>query len=299
MNNKVSIITVNYNGAADTCEMIDSLEQHEKYPYELIVVDNGSSTLDDYTLLKKKYPDVKVIRSDKNLGFAGGNNIGVKQATGDYLFFLNNDTIFTRPILEILVKRLDNDERIGCVSPKTTFWPEKNKLQYAGATPMSYITLRNEFTGYMEEDDGRFDTPGETAFANGAAMMTRTEDIQKYGLMAEFYFLYYEELDWCAFMQKAGFSIWYEPQAVVGHKESASVGLQSPLQVYYHTRNRLIFASRTLSGPFERRCSYLYQILIAIPKRFLTYLAQGKFSLVKPLLKGGKDGIIFIANKNK
>lgn len=77
MNDKVSIITVNYNGVADTCEMIDSLKQHENHPYELIVVDNGSASLNDYTLLKEKYPDVKVIRSDKNLGFAGGNNIGV------------------------------------------------------------------------------------------------------------------------------------------------------------------------------------------------------------------------------
>lgn len=297
MNNKVSIITVNYNGCADTCEMIESLKQHENYPYELIVVDNGSASLEDYTLLKEKYPDVKVIRSDDNLGFAGGNNIGIQFATGNYLFFLNNDTIITRPILEIVVKRLESNAKIGCVSPKTTFWPQSNKLQYAGATKMSYITLRNEFTGYMQEDDGRFDTPQETAFANGAAMMIRTADLQKYGLMAEDYFLYYEELDWCAFMQKAGFSIWYEPQAIVGHKESASVGLQSPLQVYYHSRNRLIFAKRTLSDSFERRCSYLYQTLVALPKRLLIYILKGKFNLIFPLIKGGKDGIAFIINK--
>lgn len=294
MNKKVSIITVNYNGVTDTCEMIESLKRHENYPYELIVVDNGSASLNDYTLLKEKYPDAKVIRNDINLGFAEGNNIGVKQATGDYLFFLNNDTIITRPILEILVKRLDSDEKIGCVSPKTTFWPQNNKLQYAGATPMSYITLRNEFIGYSQEDDGRFDVPQETAFANGAAMMIRTADIQKFGYMSEYYFLYYEELDWCTFMHKAGFSIWYEPQAVVGHKESANVGLQSPLQVYFHTRNRLIFAQRTLSDPFERKCSYLYQLFVALPKHFLIYLCQGKFKLILPLLKGGIDGISFI-----
>lgn len=297
MNNKVSIITVNYNGGADTCEMIESLEQHENYPYELIVVDNASANLNDYTILKEKYPEVKVIRSDKNLGFAGGNNIGIRYATGNYLFFLNNDTIITRPTLEILVNRLESDSKIGCVSPKTTFWPQSNILQYAGATKMSYITLRNEFMGYLQEDDGRFDTPRETAFANGAAMMIRTADLKKFGLMAEHYFLYYEELDWCIFMQKAGFTIWYEPLACVGHKESASVGLQSPLQVYYHTRNRLIFAKRTLSNSFERRCSYFYQILIALPKRFLIYLCKGKFDLISPLINGGKDGIAFIINK--
>ena len=87
MNKKVSIITVNYNGVTDTCEMIESLKRHESYPYELIVVDNGSANLEGYTLLKDKYPDVIVIRSDQNLGFAGGNNIGIQYATGDYLFF--------------------------------------------------------------------------------------------------------------------------------------------------------------------------------------------------------------------
>lgn len=296
MNNKVSIISVNYNGVTDTCEMIDSLKQHENYTYELIIVDNGSTSLKDYNLLKTKYPDIKVIRSEENIGFAGGNNIGIQYATGNYLFFLNNDTIITRPILETLVKRLESDENIGCVSPKTTFWPQSGKLQYAGATKMSYITLRNEFIGYMQDDNGRFDTPHETAFANGASMMVRTADLQKYGLMTELYFLYYEELDWCAFIQKAGFSIWYEPQAVVGHKESASVGMQSPLQVYFHTRNRLIFAQRTLSDSFERRCSYLYQILIALPKRFFTYLFKGELNLIAPLIKGGKDGIAFILN---
>lgn len=117
MDKKVSIITVNYNGATDTCEMIESLKQHENYPYELIVVDNGSANLNEYSLLKDKYPDVKVIRNDKNIGFAGGNNIGIQYATGDYLFFLNNDTIITSPILEILVKRLDNDKK-SVVSPQ-------------------------------------------------------------------------------------------------------------------------------------------------------------------------------------
>jgi len=298
MNNLVSIILVNYNGFNDTCELIDSLRRVETHPYEVIIVDNASRNRDGERL-KDKFPDVTIICSKENLGFAGGNNLGIGKAKGDYLFFLNNDTVITKPVLSVLVECLQRDPNIGCVSPKTTFWPEYTVLQYAGATPMSRITLRNEFLGYGKKDNGEYDRAGGTAFANGAAMMIRRKDIEIFGVMPEDYFLYYEELDWCRRMQEHGFGIWYEPQAVIGHKESASVGLQSPLQVYYHTRNRLIFASRNISGVKDRILSYLYQVLVAVPKKLLVYLFKFEFKLINPLLKGAKDGLSVIRTKRK
>lgn len=294
MNKTVSIITVNYNGTSDTCELIDSLKANENHPYEIIVVDNGSADPNGYILIKEKYPDVIVIRSDINLGFAGGNNLGVKHATGDYLFFLNNDTIITTPTLAALVKRLESDPLIGSVSPKIACWPQKDILQYVGFTPMSHITLRNECLGYKQLDKGQFDKGHETPFAHGAAMMIRTLDVHKYKLMPEFYFLYYEELDWCEQIHRAGFKIWYEPAATIYHKESVSVGVQSPLQVYYHARNRLIFAKRTILNKPERICAFIYQIAIAFPKRMLDYIVQQKYHLIKPLYKGTINGLIAI-----
>lgn len=291
----VSIIIVNYNGFNDTCELIESIKTNETYPYEIIIVDNASKN-NEGDRLKTLLPDIKVICSKINTGFAQGNNIGVAHRCEEsaYLLFLNNDTILTGPILEKMIKPFENNRKIGCVSPKVTFWPEKETLQYAGATPMSAITLRNEFIGYNQKDEARFNIAGETAFANGAAMMIRTNDIQKFGLMVDDYFLYYEEMDWCMRMRKSGFTIWYEPSAVIGHKESASVGLESPLQVYYHNRNRFIFAFNTVSSRLERTLSYFYQALIAIPKRTLSFIIQGKFRLLPPLWKGALSGIKFI-----
>ena len=149
---KVSIITINYNGLKDTVEMIESLAIHETYPHEIIVVDNASTDPLEHKLLQSKFPDIQVIRSEKNLGFAGGNNLGISYATGYYLLLLNNDTIITQPFLKALVNRLDSNPRIGCVSPKIACWPEKERLQYAGSTPMSYITLRNTSIGYDQLD---------------------------------------------------------------------------------------------------------------------------------------------------
>ena len=167
---KVSIITINYNGLKDTVEMIESLAIHETYLHEIIIIDNASTDPLEHKLLQSKFPDIQVIRSEKNIGFAGGNNLGISQAKGEYLLFLNNDTIITCPILENLVNALDSDPQIGAVSPKITCWPEKQRLQYAGSTPMSPVTLRNSNIGHGQIDQGQFNKSGETAFTHGAAM---------------------------------------------------------------------------------------------------------------------------------
>ena len=111
----VSIITVNYNGLADTCEMIASFRKHETHPYEIIVVDNGSR-MPEADEIKLRHPEVKVVQN-ANTGFAGGNNAGLTVAEGNYLFFLNNDTIIKEPILEMLIHRLEADPKNGGVSP--------------------------------------------------------------------------------------------------------------------------------------------------------------------------------------
>jgi GT2 family glycosyltransferase len=137
----VSIITVNYNGLADTCEMIASFRKHETHPYEIIVVDNGSR-MPEADEIKLRHPEVKVVQNT-NTGFAGGNNAGLTVAEGNYLFFLNNDTIIKEPILETLIHRLEAAPQNGGVSPMLKYSYAPDTLQYAGFTPFSRITLRN------------------------------------------------------------------------------------------------------------------------------------------------------------
>ena len=127
---ELSIITVNYNGLADTCALIDTIPFNDK-TLEVIVVDNASKD-DEATVIAQRYPQVKVIRSDRNLGFAGGNNLGIKAAQGKYLYFVNNDTIFEREkgiekserqasAFQALIDRLESSEKIGMVCPKSQF----------------------------------------------------------------------------------------------------------------------------------------------------------------------------------
>ena len=287
MERRISVISVNYNGYDLTCAMIDSLRRHVTTPLEIVIVDNGS-TRDEAAPLRERYPDIKVLRSERNLGFAGGNNLGFAAATGDCLLLLNNDTEVTDDTLHYLRETLDGDRSIGAVCPKIRFFAPPQHIQFAGYTPLTRITLRNALIGFGEPDDGRYDTPHDTPYAHGAAMMVRRETLEKAGPMPEIYFLYYEELDWSVRIREAGYRIAYDPRATVFHKESATTGRQSPLRSYYLTRNRLLFARRNRRGA-ARRLSVVYQLGVALPKSVLTALLHGRRDLAAAVLRGARD----------
>ena len=285
----LSIITINYNGLKDTCELIDTLPLNDE-TIEVIVVDNAS-TQDEATELEKRYPLIIVIRSDKNLGFAGGNNLGIQAAHGKYLFFLNNDTLLPQPSsLSLLINRLASSDQIGMVCPKIKFSWGDHRIQYAGYTPLSKITLRNKSIGFGEQDNGQYDTPHPTPYAHGAAMMIKHEIIEKVGIMPECYFLYYEELDWSMMIRRTGYEIWYEPACTIFHKESQTTGQQSPLKTYYISRNRLLFAQRNINGS-EKHLTYLYLIGIVAVRDILKHLCKGQVIMAKAVMKGIKDFI--------
>lgn len=289
---EVSIITINYNGLKDTCELIETLPL-ENESIEVIVVDNASKK-DEASLIEQRYPQVKVIRSKENLGFAGGNNLGIKAARGKYLFFINNDTILQpssithHTLFQPLMNRLDSSSKIGMVCPKIRFAWGDNPIQYAGYTPLSRITLRNQSIGCGKPDNGQYDKAHPTPYAHGAAMMVKREVIEKAGLMPECYFLYYEELDWSMIIRRAGYDIWYEPAVTVYHKESQTTGQQSPLRTYYITRNRLLFVKRNNNSP-TRYLSYIYLICLVAGRDILKYSLQRRFDLTSATIKGIRD----------
>lgn len=283
---RISVISVNYNGFALTCAMIDSLAVITT-PIEVIVVDNGSKR-DEAALLRARYPQIRAIRSEKNLGFAGGNNLGIAEATGEYLLLLNNDTELEQDTLHYLCETLDDDPALGAVSPKIRFFAPPRLIQFAGYTPLTQLTLRNALIGFQQPDNAQFDTQHTTPYAHGAAMMVRREAVQKAGLMPEIYFLYYEELDWSVRIREAGFGIAYDPRCTVFHKESATTGQQSPLRGYYLTRNRLLFAWRNRRG-LSRWLSVVYQLGVALPKALATALMQRRVDLFGAALRGAAD----------
>lgn len=281
----VSIISVNYNGVGITLEMLRSLQRIPYSNIEIIVVDNGSK--EDPSPIVQQFPQVKLVRSLENLGFAGGNNLGITAAKGKYVLFLNNDTEVDPNFLGPLVEVFENDPSIGVASPKILFYQSKNKntIQYAGSTGINPFTIRGAKIGSLEQDTGQYDDVRETALGHGAAMIIPMEVVKKVGLMPDIYFLYYEEHDWFEMIKRAGYQVRYVGTSVVYHKESMTVGPNSPLKTYYMTRGRLLYTRRNTSG-VQMLSSLLFFVLLAFPKNVLTYLFKGEFHLLKAFVDG-------------
>jgi GT2 family glycosyltransferase len=282
---KVSIVTVNFNQPTITEELLSSIEKTNTYTnIEIIIVDNASK-INPVPQWAMKYPGIKLIRSDINLGFAGGNNLGIKQASGDYLFLVNNDTEFTVGLIEKLVDVLDTHEKVGMISPMIKYYNDKQLIQYAGYTPMNYYTCRNSCIGLRQKDEGQFDhIIGPTAYCHGAAMMIKKEAINKAGLMAENFFLYYEEVDWCENILRAGYKAWVNTDALIYHKESVSVGKKSKLKEYFMNRNRILFTRRN-APLFKKLFFYAYFLLMVVPRNVVTYTKHKNYNFIPMLFK--------------
>jgi GT2 family glycosyltransferase len=281
----VSIITVNYNHSHVTDEFLDAFYKTNDYPnFEIIVVDNASK-LNPVPAWKIKYPQVQFLRSEVNLGFAGGNNLGINRAKGDLFFLVNNDTEFTPGLIKSLVDSFNKFPKTGMISPKIRYFQQPDTLQYAGYTNMNFYTARNYCVGEFEKDKGQYDhLTGLTGFGHGAAMMVSKEVIEKVGFMFENYFLYYEELDWGARIKKAGFEIRLNMQALIYHKESVSVGQKSALKEFFMNRNRILFIRRNASL-FQRILFYCHFIFLVTPRNIFNYIKDGHSKFIPILLR--------------
>lgn len=283
--NFVSIITVNFNHSHVTEAFLEAFYCTNNYlQFEIIVVDNGS-LINPIPEWEVKYPSIQFIRSEINLGFAAGNNLGIAKGKGDYFFLVNNDTEFTPGLIQSLVDTLEANPKTAMVSPKIRYFQDKSILQYAGYSEMNYYTARNNCIGQFEKDLGQYDTGSQiTGFGHGAAMMVTKMAIESVGLMRENYFLYFEELDWAARMKKQGFDIRINLHALIYHKESISVGANSALKAYFMNRNRILFI-RQNATIVQLVFFYFHFVFLVMPRNIFTYLKNGNANFIFVLFR--------------
>lgn len=280
----VSLITVNYNQTQVTRELLQSLRNITYPAVEVIVVDNASADT-SIEKLKDEFPEIIYIQTGRNLGFAGGNNVGIKAAKGEFIMLLNNDVEVTPGFLEPLLEVFEKDPKVGMASPKVLY-PDGKTIQYAGAVSIQPFTGRGKRIGLFEQDNGQYDRIEKTGLGHGAALIVRRSVIDEVGLMPEMYFLYYEEHDWCEQVKRRGYDMYYIGTSSVIHKESMSTGGdESYLKVHYLNRNRLLFMRRNFSG-LAYLGGVLFLFIFAIPKKVVTYLGKGKLDLVRALYDG-------------
>ncbi len=266
MMKKAAIITVNYNGEQDVFDCLQSLYKLSLRDISLTiyVIDNHSKKENTYHLEEtlKTFTDPKqiktvLLKNAENLGFSGGNNVGIREAVSagnEYSILLNNDTYVAKDLVEKLILAADAHGDAGIIAPKIYFAPgyeyhkdrysekEKGKVIWYAGGIMDWKNLIGSHRGVDEVDHGQFDDEELTHSATGCCMLIKREVIKKIGLLDEKYFMYFEDNDFSMRAKKAGFAILYTPKPVVWHKNaSSSGGSGSQLQEYYLTRNRLLF----------------------------------------------------------
>jgi GT2 family glycosyltransferase len=280
---KVSVISVNYNQAEVTCDMLESLLAVDWPNLEVIVVDNASPG--GAAPITERFPQIKFISSAENLGFAGGNNLAIKEATGDYILLLNNDTIVPKDFIAPIIDTYRRHPKAGIVSPKLVFYYSDSLVQYAGTGKINPMTCRGRTNGYMQPDSIAFDFESRTELAHGACMMISREVIDRIGMLDESYFMFYEEYDYCERAKDAGFEIYFNGHSHILHKQSVSVGKNSPMKSYYMTRNRIYFSRKNFHG-ISRLASILFTCLIAVPKNGIMELIRGNTENSRSIIRG-------------
>jgi len=298
-NSRVSVIVLNWNGWQDTVECLGSLEKLEtgNLKIDVIVCDNGSTDdslerLRAFKIQNSRFK-IHVIENRANLGFAGGNNPGIRYAMeqgADYVFLLNNDTIIQDgDFLQKLVAVGESDPTIGILGPFVLFADDPEKIHFAGGK-INFWMNRAEHIGLGEKmENGKWKTvrPYEVDYITGAAMLVKRQVIEKIGLMNESYFLYYEDSDWCIRARKAGFRCIMVSEARILHKVSRSTRPGSSSYISYHVRNGLYLAWR--NGGLLRRFFAIFWGLVTLLKQPPKLLISSKRQWVLPTARGVVD----------
>ena len=277
---KVFIIILHYGDIKDTKECLSSLEKLDYPNFEVVVVDNGTGKKFKVKSSKLK---VKLIRNEENLGFAGGNNVGIRYALkhkADYILLLNNDTIVEPGLLKELIRVGESDKNIGILGPiiykKQDARNKKQTIHFAGGKINWLYTkgIHLQDTRHKIQDTNRVD------YITGACMLVKREVIEKIGLMPEEYFLYCEDVDWCLKARKVGYKCVLVPWVKIWHKVSASTKEFSFSYIYYHTRNGLLLAKR--NAPF------LIKILVYLKSFWMLAKQIAKFIILPSKRKWAK-----------
>lgn len=298
MDKKVSIILVNYNNYTDTIECIESLVNIEYEYYNIIVVDNASDN-NSYDILRSRFPDINIIKSNVNLGFAGGNNVGIKYALeqgADLVLLLNNDTIVEKDFLTYMVSTILEDENIGMVCCKIKYYSNKDKIWFAGGN-INWSRLNVKHIGQGEIDDGRFDMKKEINFATGCCLLIKKEVFEKVGLLSEEYFMYFEDVDLCVKVVDAGYKVIYEPKAVIYHKVGFSCGgEESEFALRWGNRNRIIFMKKYKKKFGKSYCGIILYFYTTRLIRIIQHILKGDIGKALAIIKGVKEGILYSFN---
>ena len=265
----VSIVIPHWNNVEVLSECLESISATDFDNFETIVVDNASID-NSVEWVRSNYPNVKLIENDKNYGYAGGCNIGAEAASGDFLIFLNNDTVQEKDWISNLIKTINSDDKIAAVQPKILNYYNRNVFDYAGGSGghmdiYCFPFARGRIFSFQENDEGQYNNKEKCFWSSGTCFMVRRELFQKSGGFDESFFAHMEEIDLCWRLYAMGFEVWVEPDSVVYHKNALTLPMYSHKKYYLNHRNSLLM----LLGNYSIKNIFL----IGIPRLILEKIA--------------------------
>jgi len=266
----ISIVVLNWNGVEDTLACLDSLAALTYPNFNVVVVDNGSTDVSLTRLRPYTAPYLlTLLETGRNLGYAGGNNVGIRYALeqgAHFVLVLNNDTTVAPDLLEQLVKSAQRTPDAGVFSARIMYFDEPQRVWFDGAR-WNPSSLQLEWPGQNAEEHTLDGADHDTNYACGAALFFRAEVANQIGLLDESFFLVWEEVDWCFRARKAGWRNIVVPTAKVWHKIGVSFGSESsPLRNYFSIRNQMLWFSR--HAPFSARLRLWMKNLRRLIPRF-------------------------------
>jgi GT2 family glycosyltransferase len=247
-NSRLGIIILNWNNLLETLRCIDGIRACTYPQIEIYIVDNGSE--DESPSLLSKIDDIHFLPVEKNLGFAGGSNVGINAAVKDncdYVLLLNNDTEFPPDFIQPLLEPFEIDKRAGISCPKILYKEPGRTIWYAGGK-FHQPRILGELVGIGKPDQHQYDLMGKTDFAVGTCMLIKREVFLRIGMLDDHFFFYHEDVDFCYRATKAGFNIWYQPKSTIIHLVSTSTENQPDRRVYLYQRARVVFLIKHIRG---------------------------------------------------
>jgi len=294
----VSVVITTRDRMNDVIKCISSLFLSTYPEHEIILVDNASN---DNTVkeIKSRFSAVQVVKNTKNAGIAGGRNAGMKLAKGEYILFLDSDTIVDKDMIKEMVGAMKEDSKTGIIVPKIYFLEQPDLIWYAGAT-INLVTSQTKNIGVGEIDSGQYDRISETSHGP-TAFLCRREVVDKIGGHDEGYFMSYADMDFAVRAKKSGFKVLYVPSAKLWHKISVGKNKNAirdllgtfPFRAYYFARNRIVFMKKQTSlGKFLIFSIFFSPLFMFV---YITKIISYKeWRYLKMYLRGIKDGIYYV-----
>lgn len=279
---KIFVVLLNWNGKKDTLECLQSLQKIENPRFYTVIVDNGS-TDGSVAVLREAYPQVPIMETGANLGFAGGNNVAIEWALkkrADWIFLLNNDTIVDPTILTAFLEAAEREPNPKILGAKIYRYHDPKRIDHLGGKWNPKIAEFESLHSGRIDDGTSYETMEKVDYACGAALFIHCSVFEAIGLLEPRFFLFWEETDFCTRARRVGFDVWTAPQAKIWHKVSSSFTGGKPQMHYFWWRSRLLWIERNCTRK-ERKELYRNIILPELWKsvrHFLLKTLQSFFS---------------------